>query len=206
MSTIVEFWTGRTAVEGPRAARFHGDHDPYDLAAIDELAGPGARVLDLGCGTCVVANRLADEFGCAVHAVDFIPEFLTHAGPGVTTEVGDARSYVADREFDLVLSLGVITYLEDPADREAMYAHCAQMLAPGGALLLKAQFGVDDEVLVDTDSADLGARYRAVYPHLDREVARLESFFDVEVRDPYPASFSRWATTHFHHLVGRPKR
>ena len=29
----------------------------------------------------------------------------------------------------------------------------------------------------------------------------LSELFDVAVTDPYPASFSRWDNTHFHHLI-----
>jgi trans-aconitate methyltransferase len=205
MSAIRDFWEERTRTDGPRAARFHGDHDPYDLTAIKTLGGGRGRVLDLGCGTCVIANALVRDLGWSVHAVDFIADFLRHAAddPRLTTEQCDVRTFVRDERFDLILSLGVITYLEDPADRSAMYGHCATMLAAGGALFLKAQFGVADEVVVDTYSDDLGARYRAVYPQLDAEVERLSEYFDVTVSDPYPPGFSRWADTHFHHIVAR---
>jgi cyclopropane fatty-acyl-phospholipid synthase-like methyltransferase len=198
------FWEGRTAVAGPRAARFHGDHDPYDLAAVSAIAGPGSRVLDLGCGTCVVPNLLVTELGCRVHAVDFVAEFLTHAldHPLLTTEVGEAASYCSARWYDAILSLGVITYLDEPA-RASMYENCAAMLADGGVLLVKAQFGVRETVVVDTVSEELGARYQAIYPQLASEVAVLSEHFDVTVEDPYPAAFSRWANTHFHHLVCR---
>ncbi len=203
--TIRGFWLGRTSVEGPKAARFHSRHDPYDLAAIHELCGPGARVLDLGCGTCVIANLLVSELDCSVHAVDYVPDFLGNAldHPRLSTEVGDARTYSTPERFDLILSLGVITYLETAAERTGMYERCASMLAPGASLLLKAQFGVEEEVVVETYSEDLGAHYRAVYPQLDEELARMGEWFEVEVHDPYPPELSPWDNTHFHHLVAR---
>jgi trans-aconitate methyltransferase len=200
-----DFWLSRTAVEGPRAARFHGDHDPYDLAAIAEHGQGARRVLDLGCGTCVIPNLLVDRLGLTVHAVDYIPEFLTHAldDPRLTTEVGDVRTYRSDEAYDLVLLLGVITYLE-PGERRDLYERCAAMLAPGGALLVKAQMGVHETVEVDAFSEQFGTHYRANYPHLDAEVELLhEAFGAVTVTDPYPASFSRYDNTHFHHLVAR---
>lgn len=202
---IRDFWDGRTAVDGPRAARFHGEHDAYDLSAIAALCDGGSRVLDLGCGTCVVANALVATVDCHVHAVDYVPEFLVHAldDPRLTTEVGDVRSYVRDDRYDLILSLGVITYLESVEERHAMYEHCATMLRSGGALLVKAQFGVHETVTVDRFSEDLGSRYRAVYPQLDDEAAVLAELFDVTIEDPYPASFSRYDDTHFHHVIAQ---
>jgi trans-aconitate methyltransferase len=202
-----DFWLSRTAVEGPGAARFHDAHDAYDLAAIAPLAEGAQRVLDLGCGTCVLANLLVDRLGVRVHAVDYIPEFLTHAmdDPRLTTEAGDVREYVrADASYDVILSLGVITYLETEAERRAMYQHCATMLAPAGTLLVKAQFGVEETVEVDQHSEQFGRDYRATYPHLDGEVALLrEVFGSVQVTDPYPAELNRWENTHFHHLIAR---
>jgi cyclopropane fatty-acyl-phospholipid synthase-like methyltransferase len=202
---IRDFWEGRTAVDGPRAARFHGEHDAYDLAAIAAHCGADSRVLDLGCGTCVIANALVATVGCRVHAVDYVPEFLAHAldDSRLTTEVGDVRTYVRDERYDLVLSLGVITYLTSVEERNAMYERCAAMLHPGGILLVKAQFGVRATVTVDRFSDDLGSRYSAVYPQLDDEAALLGALFDVTIEDPYPASFSRYDNTHFHHVIAQ---
>jgi cyclopropane fatty-acyl-phospholipid synthase-like methyltransferase len=205
MDVIKEFWVGRTAVDSPKAARFHGEHDAFDLAAIAAHCDEGSRVLDLGCGTCIVPNAVVQTLGCRVHAVDYVPEFLAHAidDPRLTTEVGDVRTYVCDERYDLILSLGVITYLETVAERRAMYEHCADMLVAGGTLFLKAQFGISEHVAVDRFSDDLGSRYRAVYPRLDDEVAVLSERFDVTVTDPYPASFSPHANTHFHHIAAQ---
>jgi SAM-dependent methyltransferase len=197
------FWEGRTAVDGPRATRFHGGHDDYDLPAIRALCAPGASVLDLGCGTCVVANELVSSTECLVHAVDYVPAFLAHADdhPRLTTAHGDVRTYRDPQRHDVILLLGVITYLDDPAQRRDLYQRCAAMLAPGGTLFVKAQFGVREEVVIDTESEALGSRYHAVYPWLAAEVALLSECFDVEVRDPYPTEFNTYDNTHFHHLV-----
>jgi SAM-dependent methyltransferase len=198
-----QFWEGRTAVEGPRATRFHGGHDDYDLPAIRALCPPGASVLDLGCGTCVVANELVNSTQAIVHAVDYVPAFLAQAEdhPRLTTAHGDVRTYLDPQRHDLILLLGVVTYLDDPAERRDLYRRCAAMLAPGGTLFVKAQFGVREEVVIDTESEALGSRYHAVYPWLAAEVALLSECFDVEVRDPYPAEFNTYDNTHFHHLV-----
>jgi SAM-dependent methyltransferase len=206
---VQEFWRGRTTVDGPRAARFHGEHDPYDFAAIQDAAAPAPRtprVLDLGCGTCVIPSALVTELGWTVHAVDFIPEFLTHAAddPRLTTEVGDVRSFEDGGGYDLILSLGVINSLLESEERTGMYERCARMLAPGGALFVKAQFGVEREVSVDAHSDALGAHYRAVYPRLQDEVARISACVGpCAVQDPFPPALNPHADTHFHYVVAQ---
>jgi hypothetical protein len=202
---IRAFWVGRTAVEGHVASRFHSEHDRYDLPAIAALCGPGSRVLDLGCGTCSVANALVREVGCSVHAVDYVEGFLSGAidDPRLTTEAADVRTYRRDERFDLVLLLGVITSIESAAERAAVYANCAAMLGAGAALFVKAQFGVERPVLVDTWSEALGAHYRALYPLLADELELMGAHFELDVRDPYPPELNPHADTHFHHVVAR---
>jgi trans-aconitate methyltransferase len=205
---VTGFWRGRTSVVGPRATRFHGEHDAYDLAAITRCAPDRTpvRVLDLGCGTCVIPSALVSELGWRIHAVDFIPEFLAEAidDPRLTTEVGDVRTYEDRGGYDLILSLGVITCLLDEADRQGMYERCARMLGPGGTLFCKAQFGVDREINIDKFSEALGAEYRAVYPRLSAEVSRIASVFsEVEVIDPFGPELNPYPDTHFHYVVAR---
>jgi cyclopropane fatty-acyl-phospholipid synthase-like methyltransferase len=192
-------------MESSRATRFHSEHDVYDILAVTALCAPGARVLDLGCGACVIANWLAVNQGATVHAVDYMPDFLTHAidDPRLTTAVGDARTYRSDARFDVILSLGVLTYIVEREDRRAMYENCLAMLAPGGTFFLKSQFGVCETVTVDTYSEQLEARYVSRYPWLDDEVALLESVFDspVAVTDPYPSELNVHDNTHFYYLT-----
>ena len=185
---IKEFWVGRTAVDDSKAARFHNEHEAYNLAAIGAFCDEHSRVLDLGCGTCIVPNALVESVGCRVHAVDYVPEFLCPRDrrSAADTEPGDVRSYVRDERYDLVLSLGVITYLESPAERRAMYEHCAAMLVPGGTLFLKAQFGVREHVAVDCSPTTWARATATMYPLLRNEVALVSELFDVTVDGPVP--------------------
>lgn len=204
---IATFWNGQAAVPGPEAARFHSEHDRFDLAAISRFCVPGSEVLDLGCGTCVIANALVQQYHYTVHAVDYIPAFLAHAAhhPSLTTEAADIRHYCRVHQYDAVLLLGVITSLEGVDEREEVYRNCAAMLKPEGVLFVKAQFGIEDEVIVDGWSEQLGAHYRAVYPQLQAEVDLLQRFFDVEVEDPYPSTLNPHQNTHFHYLLARKR-
>ena len=94
----------------------------------------GASVLDVGCGTGYVLERLAESFD----AWGVEPEAAVRARAGARTRKrivpGSAGDFSAlgDRRFDAVLLLDVVEHIED--DVAALRA-AATMLAPGGFLL-----------------------------------------------------------------------
>jgi SAM-dependent methyltransferase len=113
-----------------------------DVAA---SAGPGARVLEVGCGPGRLAIRLAREHGLDVTGVDLDPGMIERAlanvaalpngrGPGPSFAVGDAASLpFADRSFDLVVSTLSLHHWADPA---AGLAEIGRVLRPGGRALV----------------------------------------------------------------------
>ena len=116
--------------------------------------GPGARILDVGCGPGRHAHALGRR-GFEVVGVDISERFValareaTPAGAAVTFQRADARVLAFDGEFDAVISLcqgafglsaggpvGSESLLLDP-DR-AVLEGMARALRPGGRLALSA--------------------------------------------------------------------
>jgi cyclopropane fatty-acyl-phospholipid synthase-like methyltransferase len=106
--------------------------------------GPGARVLDLGCGWGRHAVELA-RLGCEVLALDQSEALLEHgrrlaqeSGVSVEWVHGDMRELRYDAEFDAVVSLfSSLGYSEGDADDLRVLDGARRALRPEGSFLLE---------------------------------------------------------------------
>ena len=103
--------------------------------------GPGASLLDAGCGTGRYAAELARR-GFVVTGIDRSPDLLDEArrrpvnpGARVRFEAGDLLALPAGAGFDAIVCRGVLNDLVEPGDRAAVFGGFARALRPGGALL-----------------------------------------------------------------------
>jgi 2-polyprenyl-6-hydroxyphenyl methylase/3-demethylubiquinone-9 3-methyltransferase len=114
------------------------------LETIDALvhvpAGEPPRVLDVGCGTGFLLERLAER-GFSGVGIDLSPESVEHAlrrlaeigaAGRLTAEVGSAYEPPAG-PFDLIALTDVLEHLEDP---RACLRALRERLAPGGLLVV----------------------------------------------------------------------
>jgi ubiquinone/menaquinone biosynthesis C-methylase UbiE len=111
------------------------------LAAMD--VPPAAAVLEVGCGTGVVARALAARDGLAgtVTGVDLSPEFIAVAGrlareEGVAERVefltGDAHDLdFPTASFDAVVAHTLVSHVRDPL---AVLGGAARVVRPGGSV------------------------------------------------------------------------
>jgi ubiquinone/menaquinone biosynthesis C-methylase UbiE len=105
-----------------------------DIAA---AAGPGARVLDIGCGPGQLVERLVDR-GLAVTGADLDPAMIERAhqrlGSRADLVAADVASLpFADGSFDLVVSTFSMHHW---ADHQGGLAEIARVLAPGGRAII----------------------------------------------------------------------
>ncbi|MEV0738681.1 class I SAM-dependent methyltransferase [Streptomyces sp. NPDC050549] len=124
-------WEERFADDGPRYA-----------AAVDRMElCPGARVLDLGCGTGRALPALRAHVGDAglVLGIDLAPAMLTaarregRAKDGALLPAGACRLPLPTAALDAVFSAGLINHVPDPA---TALREWARVTAPDGTLLL----------------------------------------------------------------------
>lgn len=118
------------------------------LDAVDSLllAGmePGARILDLCCGTGRISRALADR-GYRVLGIDGsegMLEIARREAPMAAFVRADARDFALDEPADAVVSLfDSLNHLTEPADLERAFVNVRAALAPGGRFL----FDLNDE-------------------------------------------------------------
>ena len=181
------------------------------LAAAD--LRPGERVLDVACGTGVIARLAAERVGPTgtVTAIDVAPDMIdvaranpTPTDAAIDWHVGDATSVpFDDGTFDAVLCQMGIMFM---ADRAAAVAEMRRVLVPGGRVVvstpgaIQPPFVVLEQAIVEHISADLGGFVRAVFSMPDPDaVATLlsdaelsdvtASVTPVQLRLPAPAEF-----------------
>jgi ubiquinone/menaquinone biosynthesis C-methylase UbiE len=123
-----------------------GDRARLRRATVDMIPiQPGARVLEVGCGTGDVALAARERAGSdgAVYGIDPAPEMIavardkaTRAGLAVDFQVGVIEALAfPDASFDVVLSSLMMHHLPDDLKRRGL-AEIARVLKPGGRLLI----------------------------------------------------------------------
>ena len=143
-----------------------------DVAALQ----PGERVLDVACGTGVIARLAAERVGSAgsVTGIDLAADMIevatatpAPASPTIEWHVGDAGLLpFGDEQFDVVLCQMGLMFM---ADRSAAIAEMRRVLASGGRVVvnapgaIQAPFLLLEKAIVEHISADLGGFVRVVF-------------------------------------------
>jgi ubiquinone/menaquinone biosynthesis C-methylase UbiE len=121
-----------------------GRNQAFRSLATSAGARRGDRVLDVGCGTGVLARLLAEAVGSAgeVIGVDAAPEMVAHAVararslPNCKFEVGNAGALdYPDGSFDLVVSSLTLHHLA-PQDQLPAVMEMRRLLRPAGRVLV----------------------------------------------------------------------
>jgi demethylmenaquinone methyltransferase/2-methoxy-6-polyprenyl-1,4-benzoquinol methylase len=118
-----------------------GQYHRWRRRAVERLPlGHGSVVLDVGCGTGLVARELVRRRGARVVGLDLTLAMLRHAGgPRISVVVGRAEQLpFPDASFDGLVFTYLLRYVDDPA---ATLVELARVLRPGGAMA-SVEFGL----------------------------------------------------------------
>ncbi len=155
--------------------------------------GPGERILDLGCGTGHLTERLAAS-GADVVGIDASPSMIATARqnfPKLRFQVADARDFCFDTPFDAIFSNAALHWIcEAPQVARSM----SRALKPEGRLVLK--MGAKGNIArireaIETVLTEAGfpAGHTWYFPSLGEYAAILEGQgFEIEIAQTFP----RW--------------
>lgn len=118
-----------------RSAGYHALVDELEAGLVAEASARGARVLEVGCGTGLILDRVASA-GRRVAGVDLSRAMLATARSRShpVAQADALRLPFADESFDVACSFKVLAHV--PAIREAL-AEMARVVRPGGALVVE---------------------------------------------------------------------
>lgn len=172
----------------------------------------GDRVLDVGCGTGLIARRAAEAVGAtgSVSGIDVSPDMIEVAkaipadGAPIDWRAGDATALpYPDGSFDVVLCQMTLMFLQD---RSAAVREMHRVLAPGGRVVINTPGSIQptlelmEQAIVAHISPDLAGFVRMVFSMHDpaEHSALLDEagFADVATRS-YSADFDLPAPAEF---------
>lgn len=124
-----------------------------------EMLNPkqGERILDLGCGTGIIARQLAD-MGCEVVGIDSSAEMVEAAKKlGVDARLIDAVEVESTKKFDAVVSNAAIHWMPD---KYAVVRNVWKALKPGGRFV--AECGADGCIRIVREGIKLALTKRGI--------------------------------------------
>ena len=178
------------------------DFTRYDIEFIKQFADKNKILLDLGSGTGLTINNLVNHF-YEIIAVEKYKEFYKFINKNIKVIECDIKSFDFNIKFDIATLFGVMNYFSYEEAKE-LYIKIYNSL-DSGVLIIKNQFGLKKDVIVDGYSKELNSYYFSEYRFIKKEINLLKSigFKNIEVIDIYPKEYNRWKDTHFYAIVAK---
>lgn len=189
----------------PTTTKIHkfNDFSAMDAEFILKYVNQDSIVLDVATGTGITLNKYYEKAHRVV-AVEKFEKFsaLIVKDPRVEIVNEDMFDFDTEEKFDIVTLFGIMHYAS-VEEAKFIYQKYKKFLKEGGKLLIKQQFGVNDDVIVNGYSEELKKNYYAEYRHLEKEIEIIKSsgYKNIQKFDIYPPEFNRWENTHFWALV-----
>lgn len=189
----------------PTTTKIHkfNDFSTMDAEFILKYVNQDSTVLDVASGTGITLNKYYEK-AYRVVAVEKFEKFsaLIVKDPKVEIVNEDMFDFDTEEKFDIVTLFGIMQYA---SIEEAMfiYKKYKNFLKEDGKLLIKQQFGVKDDVIINGYSEELKKNYYAEYRHLEKEIEMIKNagYKNIQKFDIYPPEFNHWENTHFWGIV-----
>ena len=192
--------------DNPKSVKLACNMDCTELDSnfIMRYANKNTSILDIGTGTGLIINKIYNHIK-NVDCVEPYPEFTKFIvkSENVTVINENFFDFMTDKIFDLITIFGTMHYVNEEEAIE-IYRKSDSLLRRGGHIIIKNQFGINEDVTVSGYSEEQKTDYFAQYRHINKEVSILKDvgFKNTNVVDIYPPEANRWNNTHFYAIVG----
>jgi len=175
------------------------DFTKYDVGFLKEFSDRNKILLDLGSGTGLTINNLIEDFKKII-AVEKYKEFSKFIDKRIKVIECDIKNFSFDLEFDIVTLFGVMNYF---SYNEATKIYSEIYNSLNGLMIIKNQFGLREDIIVDGYSNELQSNYFSEYRYIKKEINLLKNIgFRIDsIVDIYPNEYNRWDNTHFYAIV-----
>ena len=164
-----------------------------------------SEILYLGAGTGLIVNKIYKHVRkiVAVEAFEAFTKFIVQS-PKIEIVNQHLLRYEPKQHFDLITAFGLMHYF-DENEAIKIYKKYFEYIKPQCLMIIKNQFGIQDDVVVSGYSEEQKSNYYAQYRHIDKEVQILKNigFKNIEIVDIYPPECNRWDNTHFYAIVAQ---
>lgn len=179
------------------------DFTAYDAEFILKFTDKNSRILDLASGSGLIINKLYNDVA-HITAVEFFKEFskFIEKSDRISVVNEDIKQFETSEKFDLITLFGIVQYFNEE-ETAALYEKYFHNLNDSGKLIVKGQFGIEENVTVSGYSEELKTSYYSQYRHLNSEIALLSriGYRNIQPFDIYPPECNRWKNTHFYAIV-----
>jgi len=182
---------------------YNNDYTQIDADFILKFADSKSELLDLGTGTGLTINKIYDKVSliCVVEPYVNFTNFIIKS-PNIEINNIKLLDYNSSKQFDLITLFGIMHYFDEEEAIEIYRKYCSN-LKPNGKIIVKNQFGIKEDVIVDGYSEEQKNYYYSSYRHIEKEPKILKStgYTNIEIFDIYPPEYNRWNNTHFYAIV-----
>ena len=184
------------------------DATSLDAAYLKKYCTKDCCLLDLGSGTGLILQKIVN-YVSKIDALEPVASLssliLTHPNIKIISE--NVFDYSPIKKYDLITMFGFMHYFES-SEASNVYKLCASWLKADGTLIVKNQFGLGAEVVINGFSSSLGSDYFANYRTVESERILLEDsgFKVLSIDDIYPKEFNKWSNTHYYAISAILKR